>query len=159
MMTGRQTAWRSVWLAGVLLTAPSSPTIAGDAADKEARRLDGTWRFLSLKSDGEDAPEEVIGKWRWVIRDRVLTIPGPGNGEGKSSLKIDPSKSPKAIDITGVDGPGKGETVECIYKIEGERLTICLPGGKGGSPGRPRPEEFSGGESMSLVVLERVKDE
>jgi hypothetical protein len=46
------------------------------------------------------------------------------------------------------------------YKREGERLTICLPGGKGASPaGRARPAEFSGGEHMSLVVLERVKDE
>jgi uncharacterized protein (TIGR03067 family) len=125
---------RSICLAAVVLTALACPTIADEAADKEAKKLDVTWKFLSLKSDGAEAPKEVIREWRWVILDKVLTIPG----EGKSSLEIDPSKSPKALDMTSLDGKSKGKDFQCIYKIEGGKLTICFPKGgriRGTSPG------------------------
>jgi hypothetical protein len=52
---------------------------------------------------------------------------------------------------------GRGFTAT-FDKIEGDRLTICLPGGRGESPGRPRPKEFDGGQALSLIVLERIKD-
>jgi RNA polymerase sigma-70 factor (ECF subfamily) len=145
-----------VWIAGGLLSVLASLAIADDAADAEAKGLDGTWKFVSLTVDGKEAPEEFVQKGRWVIQSKSITFPGPV--KGKSTFEVDPSRSPKAMDMTGVDGPGQGKTIECIYKIEGERLTICLPGGKRESPGRPRPLEFSGGEGMSLVVLERVKE-
>jgi uncharacterized protein (TIGR03067 family) len=138
---------------GVVLTALVFPTLADDATDKEAKRLDGTWRFLSLKSDGQEAPQEVIREWRWVIRDRVLTIPGGG----KSSLEIDPSKSPKALDMTSLDGATKGKKMQCIYRFEEDRLTICFPGGRQESRDKARPKEFDGGQGGSLIVLERIK--
>ena len=110
---------------------------------------------MSLTVDGDEAPQEFIQKARWVIQGNEITT-----GGAKSRFEVDPGRSPKTIDMTGVEGPGQGKTAEGIYKIEGERLTICLPGGKGDSPaGRARPAEFSGGEHMSLVVLERIKDE
>jgi uncharacterized protein (TIGR03067 family) len=154
MLTGRQSDWTSVWIAGVLLSVFASLAIADDAADKEAKRLEGTWKFVSLTSDGDEAKQEFIQKARWVIQGKTITFPGPN--EGKITFEVDPSRSPKTIDMTSVAGPGK--TAEGIYKIEGERLMICLPGGKRESPGRPRPVEFSGGEGMSLLVLERIKE-
>jgi uncharacterized protein (TIGR03067 family) len=151
--------WRSAVLAGVVLAALASLAIADDAADKEAKRLEGTWKFLSLSVDGDEAPQEFIQKGRWSIRGKEITIPGPGGG--KLSYKVDPSRSPKAIDMTGSDGPGRGKTLKGIYKIEEGRLTICLPGGKKESPDLDlaRPEEFGGGQGKSLIVLERSKDE
>ncbi|MEJ7640319.1 MAG: TIGR03067 domain-containing protein [Singulisphaera sp.] len=146
---------RSVCLAVVFLTALAMPSLADEAADKEARRLDGTWKFLSLESDGDKAPEEVIQKWRWVIRDKVLTIPG----EGKSSLEVDPSKTPKALDMTSLEGKSKGKSFECIYKLDEDRLTICFPEGKQDSRDKARPKEFDGGPGKSLIVLERIEDE
>src|SRR5687767_3386897 len=128
--------WRSVCLAAVVLSAFASTTFA----DKEAKKLDGTWRFLSLMSDGREAPKEAIQKWRWVIRDKVLTIAGGG----KYSLEIDPSKSPKALDMTRLDGDAKGKTFRCIYKLEEGRLTICFPKGKQDTGDKARPREFDG---------------
>jgi RNA polymerase sigma-70 factor (ECF subfamily) len=146
---------RSICLAVVFLTALAVPSRAVDAVDKESNKLDGTWKFVSLKSDGEEAPKEVIREWRWVIRDGVLTIPG----EGKSSLKVDPSKSPKALDMTSLEGKSKGKSFRCIYKLEKDRLTICFPEGKQDSQDKTRPKEFDGGRGRSLIVLERIEDD
>ena len=146
---------RSVCLAVVFLTALAVPSLADDAVDNETKKLDGTWKFVSLKSDGAEAPEEVIQGWRWVIRDKVLTIPG----EGKSSLEVDPSKTPKALDMTSLEGKSKGKSFQCIYKLEKDRLTICFPEGKQDSQDKTRPKEFDGGKGRSLIILERIEDE
>ena len=39
----------------------------------------------------------------------------------KSSFKLDPSKSPKEIDLIGLDGPQKGKTMQGIYRLEDGR--------------------------------------
>jgi uncharacterized protein (TIGR03067 family) len=143
----------SLAIAGVLLAIFAFPAFADDANDKEAKNLDGTWRFLSLKSDGEEAPKDVIDSWRWVIKDKTLTIAG----EGKSSLEIDPSQLPKALNVTSLEGRSKGKKLQCIYKLEEKRLTICFPEGKQASQDKSRPKEFEGGQGKSLVVLERIK--
>jgi uncharacterized protein (TIGR03067 family) len=157
MNAGKSGNRRSVGLAGVVLTAFASLVIADDAADKEAKRLEGTWKFVSLTVEGDEAPQEFIQKGRWSIRGKEITIPGAGGG--KISYKVDPSRSPKVIDMTALDGPSKGKMIKGIYKIEEEQLTICLPGGKQESPGLERPVEFGGGQGRSLIVLERSKDE
>src|SRR4051794_3629662 len=131
----------SIRLAGVILTVMASTSVADDTAVREAKGLEGTWKFVSLKSDGEEAPKEVIAKWRWVIRGNEITWGGPGQDE-KTSFKVDPSKSPKAIDITALDGKTKGKSMQGIYRLEGERLTVCLPEGRQAEEGRVRPEEF-----------------
>jgi uncharacterized protein (TIGR03067 family) len=146
---------RFVGLAGAALVVFASLSLAGDAADEEATRLEGNWKFLSLSVDGEDAPQEFIQKGRWTIRGKEII---PGSAEGKISLKVDPAKSPKALDFTALDGPRKGKSLQCIYKLEGDRLTICVPEGKGESSDPKRPEEFRSGPGRSLLVLERSKD-
>ncbi len=146
---------RSLRLTVFFLTALAIPSLADEAADTEARRLDGTWKFISLESDGDKAPEEVIQGWRWVIRDGVLTIPG----EGQSSLEVAPSKTPKALDMTSLEGKSKGKSFRCIYKLEKDRLTICFPEGKQDSQDKTRPKEFDGGKGRSLIILERIEDE
>jgi len=143
----------SVLFAGVVLSAYPSPSLADEPADKELKQLDGTWKFISLKSDGEEAPAEFLRQARWIIRDKELNIPGAGGG--KSSIKLDPSKSPKWFDLTSKEGPAKGKTAKAIYKLADGKLTICFPGGKQDADLSARPESFSGGPGMSLVVLEK----
>jgi hypothetical protein len=53
---------------------------------------------------------------------------------------------------------GKGKTLQGIYRFEGGRLTVCLPEGRQAEEGRTRPEDFGGGQGMSLFVLERIRD-
>jgi RNA polymerase sigma-70 factor (ECF subfamily) len=144
-------------LAGLALVAFASLALADD--DDEAKRMEGTWKFVSLTADGEATPQDFLQKARWTIRGKEILIPGPAE-DGKASFTLDPTRSPKALDMTAMNGPFKGKTILCIYKLEGDRLTICLGGGKADEPGsRPRPEAFDGGAGRSLLVLERGKAE
>ncbi len=141
-------------LAGPIL---ASLAVAGDSAQDEAKRLEGTWKFVSLAADGEQAPPEAIRAGRWTFRGDQILIPGPQ--PAKATYKVMPDRSPKAIDMTALDGPNKGKMLSCIYKLEGERLTICVPEGRSESSDPARPSEFDSGKGRSLIVLERMKGE
>lgn len=141
----------------VILATLLLPTTARGDDNKEVKGLEGTWRFVSLESDGEKAPPTVIEKWRWVIRDGEIHMGDPALGDQKSSFKLDESKKPKAIDMTALDGKAKGKTLKCIYRLDGEILKICVPEGRLATNDRSRPTEFEGGKGQSLIVLERVK--
>jgi uncharacterized protein (TIGR03067 family) len=71
-----------------------------------------------------------------------------------TTIKLDPGKSPKAMDITFTEGESKGKVSLGIYKIEDDRLTICRA-----APGTDRPSEFASkpGSGHTLMVYERVK--
>jgi uncharacterized protein (TIGR03067 family) len=147
--------WYARW--GILATLLLPVMVRGDD-DKKDNGLEGTWKFVSLESDGEMAPPTVIEKWRWVIRDGEIHMGDAAQGEQKSSYKLDETKKPKTIDMTALDGDQKGKTLKCIYQLDGEILKICLPEGKQANEEQSRPTEFDGGKGRSLIVLERVKD-
>ena len=50
MITGRRRDGRSLWLVGVALTSIAGLTLADEVTGREAKRLDGTWKFVSLRS-------------------------------------------------------------------------------------------------------------
>jgi uncharacterized protein (TIGR03067 family) len=143
-----------------VMVSTAMPARADDDADKkEAKKFEGTWKFVRLESDGQEAPADVIATWRLTVKGDKLTWSDTEKEEtSKTSFKIVPDKDPKAVDITALDGLKKGKTFRCIYKFEKDRLTICLPEGKQDEEDRPRPESFEGGKGFSLMVLERVEE-
>ena len=68
--------------------------------------------------------------------------------------KLDPSKSPKAIDVTMTEGPNKGAVMLGIYEFDGDTLKVCFD-----PQGKKRPTEFkSPPDSANFVnVHKRVK--
>ena len=58
-----------------------------------------------------------------VIKDGKMTgLPGWED----ISFKVDPTKDPPNIDLTGETGKRKGQTVKGRYQIDGKTLRICL---------------------------------
>jgi uncharacterized protein (TIGR03067 family) len=124
-----------------------------DAAKKEREKLAGTWKVISAERDGQ--PDSTS-------KDAVVTITADGKlrvkfkdgVESGGTYKIDPSKTPKAIDYTMNSGPNKGKQHEGIYVQEGDRLKIC-----GSDSGKPRPKEFASetDSAQTLLVLTREK--
>jgi uncharacterized protein (TIGR03067 family) len=147
-------SWYVRW--GILTTLLLPVMARGD--DTKAQGIEGTWKVVSLDSDGEAAPPTVIEKWRWVIRDGKIQSGEPAQDDQRSSYKLDERTEPKAMDMTLLGGKRKGKTFKCIYKTDGETLTICIPEGKRASEDESRPTEFDGGEGKSLIMLKRVKE-
>jgi uncharacterized protein (TIGR03067 family) len=140
--------------AGLLLIGLQSP--AGQPAARTGLpKLEGAWQAVSYALDGKTAPAEDLKKIQ-------LIIDGQGNTkaqiEGKtfiaSTIKTDPGKSPRTMDITFTEGPDKGKTSLGIYKVEGDVLTICRA-----APGQDRPAAFASraGSGHTLMSYRRVK--
>ena len=71
-----------------------------------------------------------------------------------ATQKLDPSKSPKTIDMTVAEGVNKGAVILGIYEISGDTLKVCFD-----PDGKKRPTQFkSASGSQTLVVHKRVKN-
>ncbi len=103
-----------------------------DAASRDAKLLQGTWQGVESEYDGKKASTfESRNRLMIFAGDEIVmngvTYSGPGR---RSRFKLDPSRTPKAIDITTLDGneQDRGKTSTCIYALEKGRLVICYPG-------------------------------
>ena len=108
---------------------------ADDAKD-DLKALEGTWDLIYLERDGKEAKLQNDTKAintgdKFVVKrgDEVIAA---------GTMKVDPSKKPKASETTYTEGPDKGKTFKGIYQIEGDSVKFC----RAGSPDDDRPTEF-----------------
>jgi RNA polymerase sigma-70 factor (ECF subfamily) len=130
-----------------LLVAGDEPK--SEDAKKEAEALRGTWTFSKMERDGGDLTDQFGGV---EVRFEAEKFSSPGI---EATFTLDPTKTPKAIDISYKEGPAAGQTIKAIYKLEGETLTIC----RALSQGDERPKEFAApaGSGRFLFQFKRNK--
>ncbi|QJW96275.1 TIGR03067 domain-containing protein [Frigoriglobus tundricola] len=129
------------------------------AAAEDLKRLNGEWKVVALEANGKKAPAAELEGMRWSFSGAEVRFADPGEELGeKSSVKLDPSQSPKHIDLVGLEGAGKGMTSQGIYKLENDRLVICLRDSKSAEKGRPTTFTTGVVSESGLITLERVKD-
>jgi uncharacterized protein (TIGR03067 family) len=119
----------------------------------DAKSMDGTWLPSTAELGGEKFPDEVRKSIKLVIGDGKYTVT-VGKEPDKGTVKLDPSKKPKSMDITGVEGPTKGKTILAIYEMTGDTLKICYD-----LSGNARPTAFktTTGSRLFLVTYHREK--
>ncbi len=137
------------WLGGSACLADDK----AEAVQAELKRFEGTWRFVSMEFEGKAIPEDSFKDSQMtIVGDRFTT---KGRGESaEGTFTVDPTASPKTIDIAIVSGSGKKATILGIYTLEGDTYTICS-----GLPNGPRATEFSAkaGSKRGLQVMKREK--
>ena len=145
----------------VLTFAVAAAVAGADGPAEEAKKLHGEWQAVEVQVKGKTAAkgDAELKDIRLIIDGDGITLPSPvGDGKDrKKTFKLNPAKSPKEIDITSLDGQEKDQTAACIYKLEKDRLTICIPYFT--QDPTVRPKEFKSGaeDGMMLITLERVK--
>ena len=142
-------------VAEVLLLLPGLAEPAAGAARKGVGELAGTWQAVTYALDGKAASAEDQKKIQLLIdRDGKARAELEGKTFIAGTIKADPGKTPKTMDITYTQGQEKGKTSRAIYKIEGDRLTICRS-----AAGSPRPTAFASepGSGHTLMTYRRVK--
>jgi uncharacterized protein (TIGR03067 family) len=86
------------------------------------------------------------------------TQDGREAGGQKGDLTIDPSTSPKSIDVEITRGSLIGKTVLGIYELKGKKLTICW----GDPGGEKRPTKFvtktALGAGIILETYQKLED-
>jgi uncharacterized protein (TIGR03067 family) len=128
-------------------------------ADDDAKKSDGDtfkgdWKALSVKEKGRAAPDEVLKVMTFKFDGvKYVQTVGPITEEGNYTL--DPSKTPKTIDLDIKTGMFEGKKQFGIYKIEDGKLTVIFtaPGAKD----RPKSFQPAEGDDVLEFVLEHAK--
>lgn len=138
-------AHRLVLLIGLLVAGSDD---AKKTIEKDMAAMQGDWLLIAVQSDGRTV--DVPPGDPFMIRgDKCYT-----EGEPNVSLKIDPACSPKLLDLTTL--AGRDETLEGIYRIEGDTLVWCWS--RNTTP-RERPQAFEAAKGSPFTVFHftRVK--
>jgi uncharacterized protein (TIGR03067 family) len=125
----------------------------------ELKILEGNWKLVRKEYKGRLWPpyhrKEGIffedGKISW-------TADGSARGQQTADMSLDPTTSPKSIDIEFTRGSMIGKKLLGIYEIKGKKLTICWSE----PDGEKRPKKFMTkttlGAGESLEVYQKEKD-
>ena len=139
----------------VLTASGGTGARADDRADveKELKKFQGTWTFASVEAGGKEEPAAQFKGMTLTFEGDKHTVKKGDEVIQVGTQKLDPSKSPKTLDVTVAEGPNKGAVMLGIYEISGDTLKVCFD-----PEGKKRPTEFKGASgSQTLVVHKRVK--
>jgi uncharacterized protein (TIGR03067 family) len=138
------------------LAAPADDKKADDATKAEMKKMEGTWTIEKVVRPGESPPAEELKQLKLEIKGDTRVVKRGDEVIVKSTFKIDPKASPKAIDLTVTEGPDeiKGKTMYGIYELDGDTFKVCLA-----LEGKDRPNKMEGGEGAVLQEFKRVKDD
>jgi len=126
---------------------------AADPAKEALDALQGEWKIVeSVKKGTADEPKEFADRKVTIKDDKLKVVRAGSKREEAFVLALDPKTDPKAIDVSET---GEKEILKGIYKLDKDRLTICVSA----DPDGARPKEFKSTEkpNVTLLVMERVK--
>jgi uncharacterized protein (TIGR03067 family) len=132
---------------------------AADPVADEVKKLQGAWQVVGSESGGKrlDKGDPKLQKLRFVFRGGEVTLTHPDGVAVKRTFTVDPSKTPKELDVTWVSR-GETVTVPCIYKLDEGQLMICMPSPVMKTSRRPKKFETMNGDGLELLTLEKAKD-
>jgi uncharacterized protein (TIGR03067 family) len=121
-------------------------------ARAEIDRLQGTWNVVALEIDGAPLRDEVYRELQVVVKGNAFTTVAMGSVYS-GTVTVDPTTSPKRIELHFTQGPEQGRTNLAIYTLDGDRWMLCV-----GFTGRDRPLTFTteAGSGRALETLRRV---
>jgi uncharacterized protein (TIGR03067 family) len=106
---------------------------------------------VDAEVDGRDVGEELEeGQTHWIITRDKIELRHPRGG-GAWTYRLDPSKTPREIDLRSTTG---GPLMPSVYQLSGDRLKVCLPGTDGA-----RPTALSSRPTRPGLILYTLKRE
>jgi uncharacterized protein (TIGR03067 family) len=125
-----------------------------EAVAKELKSLEGDWVVVSLEGNGQKVDVAEGDGSQLSCRGDSYTQSVRGVAEVKGTLVVDPSRTPKTMDLTPA-GKGKPVAALYLYELKGDELRLC------GNYylGRPRPAELKAqyGSNLIIFTYRRVK--
>jgi uncharacterized protein (TIGR03067 family) len=142
----------SLSLATRTAAEPAARAPKDDPVARELKALEGTWVVVTHEVNGKKASDAGYSSPRTILIS-AGKIDLYDRGKADLPIKIDPGKTPKAIDVyypmaMKLNAHNKG-----IYVLKKDELKICLPL----SGEAERPTKFGSEGFRSLYVLRRKK--
>ncbi|HPD17281.1 MAG TPA: TIGR03067 domain-containing protein [Planctomycetota bacterium] len=124
----------------------------------DAQKMQGTWTIEAAEKHGEKQPADALKALRAVIKDDTFVFKMGDQEAEKATIKLDPAKTPKAIDFqpASVAGTEKKPSLG-IYELKDDTLRLCWR-----KEGGARPTEFATSaddRDSVLMVLKRERKE
>jgi uncharacterized protein (TIGR03067 family) len=162
--------WCVLAIGGVGAVVAQQAAVPKPRTPKDLDKLRGNWKLVAQeaavigdwywgsrvwkKYEGRELRKDISGElWARVaghrvtftfVRDRKKTTT-------YAELKLDPSKSPKALDLTFRERNKPPEKALFIYTVEGDKLTVAFDFELGKEPARPKG--FQRGKDSHQVIL------
>jgi uncharacterized protein (TIGR03067 family) len=140
----------------VLTASGGAGARAGDKADvkKEFKKFQGTWTFASVEAGGKEEPAAEFKSMTVTFEGDKFTVKKGDKVIQAGTQKLNPSKSPKTVDVTVTEGLSKGAVMLGIYEIRADTLKVCFD-----PEGKKRPTQFksAAGSQTFVAVHKRVK--
>jgi uncharacterized protein (TIGR03067 family) len=124
-----------------------------DAVKKELAKLEGDWKFVRIEGGNEKSTEDQVKDYKITFKGNTFSATlGVGAVEG--TIKIDPGKKPKTMDLAFKAGPDKDKVQQAIYSLDGDELKVFAQ-----AAGKDRPKDFDPKDKTgyTLFVLKRAK--
>jgi len=146
---------RPLLIVSFVVTLPLAVSAQGEKkASPDLMLIQGIWKIVSYKRDGK-AADEPVGTIA-EFSEGMVTITRKNGDKKEAKYTLDPSVTPKQFDLT-IERDGESEVAQNIYKLHGDKLTICFSE-PGRDLGRPTTFDVDEGDKFELLVLERVKE-
>jgi uncharacterized protein (TIGR03067 family) len=137
--------------------AGGSSTPAGRGVSSAG--LDGTWKAVSIETDGQTAPKEATEGNPAVLEisgDKIAVKVGDRTFS-QGTLRVDNGQQPPTIDINGLALAGRkagqsGSSIG-IYEVSGDTLKVCFTPAGGQ---RPKSFQTKPGSPGTLITYRRV---
>ena len=157
----RNAVWN--WTRGVCLVAAIASSAAQadesreQAIKKDRELIKGTWRVVAVEENGEKTEIPKEGEVTKVVNDAEggWEMFEGGRSIAKGTSTLDPSKTPKSIDIVVTEGDAKGAKFSGIYELGDNARRLCF------DPfGKTRPSAFAATKGCGFLTFffERVKE-
>jgi uncharacterized protein (TIGR03067 family) len=142
----------------VVLAAPLLLAADTDVVGKELKALQGKWKTVAVEAQGKPFPRDGIPAFTFVVAAGGKATGQTPQGEFRFTMTVDPRKDPKTIENLHASGEQKGKKQSGVYKLEGDKFTVCMT--RPGSAEGDRPKDFTTKDTTNvLFVFERVKEE
>jgi uncharacterized protein (TIGR03067 family) len=142
---------RAQWLGilGAVLVAGTDAK--GQSAKEELKKLQGTWVLTAIEGGGKKSPQDATSDARieMVIRGNKFATGQVGAPKAQGFLRVDPTKKPKAMDMSPTDAFNPGETTYEIYELKDDILKRCENADKDSGKPEGRPKDFKTGPDSS----------
>jgi uncharacterized protein (TIGR03067 family) len=129
-------------------------TRADEKADADLKAMVGKWKVEKAEYDGKDITAFFTTLKFGIHAGGKYTVDF-GKEKDEGTFTVDPSKSPKEVDVKSEAGPNKGKTIKAIYKIDGDTMTVCYEH----DTNEPRPTKFESKAKTThlLITYKREK--
>ena len=110
-----------------------------DKVTAEDKKFEGVWKVTAMEAGGQKMEEDNFADMTFEFKGKKYWQKNGDDLMEAGTQDLDPSKTPKLMDINVTDGQTKGQKQLAIYEIDGDKLKICAAN----HGDKERPTKFS----------------